>query len=78
MSLTVGGPAIQMEGERGTARVRATRRNGHLVVTARGESGSMTTSYRLSEDGLRLVLSVQLSAERLSTPLRYRVTYRRA
>ncbi len=78
LSVTVGGPAQSVSGDQGEGRIRATRREGDLVLTMQGESGTLTTVYRLSEDGQRLTLSVQMSGERLSTPIRYRVTYRRA
>lgn len=77
LALTIGGPAVQVSGDAGGGQARATRQGGHLVVTIRGESGVQTTTYRVSEDGSRLVLQVQMSGERLSVPLRYRLTYRR-
>ena len=78
LTLTVGGPAVEVEGENGSGQVQATRRNGYLVVTMRGERGVRTTLYQLSRDGQRLVLDVHMNGERLSTPIRFRVTYRRA
>lgn len=78
LSLTVGGPAAQVEfeGRRGSA--KATRKNGNLVVSLQGDNGERTTIYRLSEDGQRLVLDVEFDVQRLYTPVRYRVTYKRA
>ena len=49
-----------------------------LVITPQGENGVRTTIYRLSEDGQRLVLDVDLAAKAISTPVRYRVTYERS
>ena len=77
LALTVGGPAVTVSGEGGGGQARATRRDGHLVVTIRGDGGVQTTTYRLSEDGRRLVLHVQMTGERLSVPLRFRLSYRR-
>ncbi|MEM1414139.1 MAG: hypothetical protein AAGH15_04530 [Myxococcota bacterium] len=77
LALTVGGPAVRVEGQNGSGQVRATRRGGNLVVTMRGDGGTQTTTYRLSEDGRRLVLQVEMRGERLSAPLRFRATYRR-
>ena len=76
--LTVGGPAVpvESEGRRGTA--RATRHHGNLVITMEGDNGVRTTTYRLSKDRQRLVLDVDFTAQRLSTPVRYRVTYKRS
>ena len=76
--LTVGGPAVpvEFEGRRGSA--TATRQNGNLVITMQGDNGVRTTTYRPSEDGQRLVLDVEFTAQRLSTPVRYRVTYKRS
>jgi hypothetical protein len=43
-----------------------------------GDNGVRTTTYRPSEDAQQLVLDVQFTAQRLSTPVRYRVTYKRS
>lgn len=76
--LTVGGPAVpvESEGRRGTA--RATQENGNLVITMEGDNGVRTTTYRPSDDAQRLVQEVQFTAQRLSTPVRYSVTYKRS
>jgi hypothetical protein len=76
--LTVGGPAVPVESEGRRGRAQATRRNGNLVITLQGDNGERTTIYRLSEDGQRLALDVDFTAQRLSTPVRYRVTYKRS
>lgn len=78
ISLTVGGPSVPVaaEGRRGSA--RATRQKGNLVITMQGENGVRTTIYRLSDDGQGLVLDVNLAAKAISTPVRYRVTYKRS
>ncbi len=73
LSLIIGGPAVSVNG----GAVRARQRGGALVVTARGDNGAITAAYRLSEDGQRLVVRTRLTGERLSSPLVYRVTYRR-
>jgi hypothetical protein len=78
LSLTVGGPAVPVESEGRRGRAQATRRNGNLVITMEGDNGSRTTLYQLSEDGQRLVLDVDFTAKALSTPVRYRVTYKRS
>jgi len=76
--LTVGGPPVRVESEGHRGSARATRRNGNLVITMEGDNGVRTTTYRPSEDGQRLVLDVDFTAQRLSTPVRYRVTYKRS
>jgi hypothetical protein len=76
--LTVGGPAVPVESEGRRGRAQATRRDGNLVVTLQGDNGERTTTYRLFDDGQRLVLDVDFTAQRLSTPVRYRVTYNRS
>ena len=78
LSVTVGGAAvpIEFEGRRGSA--QASRRDGHLVITMQGDKGIRTTTYLLSEDGQRMVLDVQFAPKALSTPVRYRVTYKRS
>jgi hypothetical protein len=76
--LTVGGPAVPVESEGRSGSARATRQNGNLVITMQGDNGVRTTTYRPSEDGQRLALDVEFTAQRLSTPVRYRVTYKRS
>ena len=78
MSLEIGGPAVTVEADGRKGTVRATRQNGDLVITLKGDNGVRTTTYRLSEDGKRLFLDVQFEAQRLSMPVQYRVTYARA
>ncbi|MEM9074812.1 MAG: hypothetical protein AAGE52_40320 [Myxococcota bacterium] len=77
LTLRIGGPAVEVEGEGGQGEVQATRRNGDLVVTLRGGNGVWVTTYRPSEDGRFLHLDVVITGERLAEPIRYRVTYRR-
>lgn len=76
--LQVGGPAVAVESEGRRGSARATRQNGNLVITMQGDNGVRTTTYRPSEDAQRLVLDVHFTAQRLSTPVRYRVTYKRS
>ena len=76
--LQVGGPAVAVESEGRRGSARATRQNGNLVITMEGDNGVRTTTYRPSDDAQRLVLEVQFTAQRLSTPVRYRVTYKRS
>ena len=76
--LNVGGPAVPVESEGRRGNARATRRSGNLVITMEGDNGVRTTTYRLSEDGQRLVLDVHFTAQRLATPVRYRATYKRS
>ncbi|MEM7136047.1 MAG: hypothetical protein AAF500_05675 [Myxococcota bacterium] len=75
LRLTVGGPAVPLEAEGRRASARATRRSGDLVVKIEGDNGFRTTTYRPSKDGQRLVLDVEFHPQRLSTPVRYQVTY---
>ena len=77
LSLTIGGPSVTIEHEGSRGQAQATRRNGHLVIAIRGNNGVRTTTYRLSKDLQGLVLDVHLTGDRLSTPVRYRVTYKR-
>lgn len=78
ISLTVGGPSVPVEAEGRRGSARATRQKGNLVITLQGDNGVRTTIYRLSEDGQRLVLDVDLAAKAISTPVRYRVSYERS
>lgn len=74
ITLTTDGTARRVSGENGSGTLAARRRNGRLVVTGRGDNGTRTTFYQLSEDGRRLVLEVRMTSDRLSAPLRYRAT----
>jgi hypothetical protein len=76
--VTVGGPAVAVEGEDGRGEVRASRHRGHLRISMAGEGGSQTRTYLLSDDGQRLVVHVRMTPERLSTPIVFRATYRRS
>lgn len=78
IALRTDGSPTRAAGQTGEGTLQATRRNGQLVVTARGDSGgTRKTTYHLSDDGRQLILEVQMSGGRLSAPLHYRVTYRR-
>jgi len=79
LSLTVGGPAIEVEGEEQRGRAQASRgRRGELIISMWGDGGRRTTTYWLSEDGQELVLDVHIAPDRLPSPIRYRLTYRRS
>ena len=75
VTLTTDGSPIAVSDERGSGVMQAHRKNGQLVVTVRAGSGVRTTVYRLFDDGRRLNLDVQMTAERLPEPLRYSATY---
>ncbi len=77
VTLRTDGSPKPVSGEGRAATMHARRQNGQLVVTIRGETGTRTTVYRLSDDGRGLILDVALNGERLSEPLRYRTNYRR-
>ena len=78
VTLRIGGGEREVEHEGRVGHIRATEQDGKLVLRMRGENGTRTTTYLVSEDGRRLVLQIVLTGERLSSPLRYRVTYERA
>ena len=50
---------------------------GRLVQTFKAEDGGRRSVYSLDETGARLTLSVTITSERLSNPLKYALTYRR-
>jgi hypothetical protein len=79
LSLMVGGPAVAVAGDGGRGQAQASRGpRGELVIAMWGEGGRRTTTYWLSEDGQELVLDVHIAPERLPSPIRYRLTYRRS
>ncbi|MEM6959379.1 MAG: hypothetical protein AAF411_29655 [Myxococcota bacterium] len=78
VSLSIGGDAVEVEGDHGRGEVRADRQVGDLRVVMRGERGSLTAVYRLSDDGRRLVVSVRISAGPLASPVVFQATYHRA
>jgi hypothetical protein len=75
--VSTDGSSTRVSGESGGGTMRATRRDGHLMVTVCSDDATRTTVYRLSPDGARLTLEVSLTSGRLSEPVRYRVTYTR-
>lgn len=77
ITLPTDGTATTVSGENGEATMRASWRDGRLVVSASREGGSRTTVYHLSEDGQRLTVLVRMTSDRLGEPLRYRAHYRR-
>lgn len=76
-ALPTDGSVTRPSGDSQGATIRAQRRDGRLVVTAQRDGGTRTTRYHLSEDGQQLTLFVRVVNERLSAPLRFRLTYRR-
>ena len=73
------GTPTRVDSERGTATARAKRQNGKLKLTSQGNDGGIqTTVYSLAKDGTRLVLDVSIDAKMFKSPMRYKVTYKRA
>lgn len=75
VTLPTDGTVVRVSHGDRASEMRARRRDGGLVVSMRGENGTRTTAYRLSEDGRRVVLDVRMESERLDAPLRYRASY---
>lgn len=78
VTFATDGSSNRVQGESGTATVRAERKNGQLVVTSQATKGVQTTVYSVSEDGTSLILDVSISGGKLPQPIRYRATYQRA
>ena len=78
VTFTTDGSPNRVQSERGAATLRARRQDGKLVVTSQAQNGVQTTVYGVSEDGMRLILDISISAGKLKEPVRYRTTYHRA
>ena len=76
LELELGGAPIAFSGDDGTAQVRAKMDGDQLIVTANGNNGGRTTSYRA--DGVRLSVFVSVTGSRLDGTVRYSTTYTRA
>jgi hypothetical protein len=50
---------------------------GKLVQRISDDNGARTNTYRFSEDGSKMTMSVEITAKRLPKPVRYKLTYRR-
>ena len=50
---------------------------GRLLMDFKAEDGGRRSTFTLDESGDKLTMSVTVTSERLTNPLRYALTYRR-
>ncbi len=75
---TLDGPAVTVTRDGRSAKVKHHLASASkLVETVHGERGSTTNTFVLSDDGARLTASTTIEGDRLKTPIRYRLSYRR-
>ncbi|MEO0650341.1 MAG: hypothetical protein AAFZ65_06655 [Planctomycetota bacterium] len=74
--LPLGGPPVELTEEEQTIRLQAELEGEALRVEARTDSSVRTTTYRPNGD--QLLVEVSLTSDKLTVPLEYAVTYRRA
>lgn len=78
ITLYTDGRTMTHEGPRGEVRVRAHWEGDALIVEQIVEGGPVgTRTYELSEDGNRLIVTIQIEAPRLSKTLEFRRIYDR-
>jgi hypothetical protein len=73
--LELGGAPIEISGSDGKSQVSAYIEGGLLTVVARTDKGQRATTYRTSDAGL--LLEVTMTGDKLDTPLKYVTTYTR-
>lgn len=76
VELDLGGPPVEVSGERGKARMSARMEQDSLEIKAQGGRGGRTTTY--DADGDRLTVRTHLRGERLPEAVSYTTTYARS
>lgn len=75
---TLDGPAVTVTRDGRSAKVKHHLASASkLVETIHGERGTTTNTFVLSDDGAHLTASTSIEGDRLKTPIRYRLSYRR-
>jgi hypothetical protein len=75
LELELGGSPIEVSGDKETSQVSAKLEEGRLIVTAQGDKGGRTNTYRA--EGTGLAMEVTITGEKLDGPLKYATTYAR-
>lgn len=74
----LGGPAVKTTSKRGDKiKVRHRVRGDKLTTFIEGNGGDRLDTFRLSDDGSRLILDVKISSSQLPVPVEYRLTFKR-
>jgi hypothetical protein len=75
LELELGGPPVEIEGDKGTSQVSAKMEGERLVVLSRGDTGDFSVAYRTDKKGLSR--EVTMTGDKLAGPLTYVTTYTR-
>ena len=75
MTITTDGKPKRFVKKQRNISMSATRRDDAMVVTTQGDSFTQTTNYRVTKDGRRLLLDIEMRIQRLPEPLRYQLSY---
>ncbi len=77
-SASLDGAAIRGKSKDGDkVKVTHVLRSSKLVQTIKGDGGMRVNRYKLSSDGKRLTLSVEISSSHLPVPVTYSLSYER-
>lgn len=75
---TLGGPAVAWTSDSGKpVTVAFSLVKGRLVMDFKSDDGSRRSTFTLDESGAKLTMSVTVTSERLTDPLKYALSYRR-
>lgn len=78
MTGTLGGPAVAWTNDSGKpVTVAFSLVKGRLVMDFKSEDGARRSTFSLDESGAKLTMSVTITSERLTSPLKYALTYKR-
>jgi hypothetical protein len=75
LKFELGGSPIEISGDDGKSQVSAHIEGELLIVVAKTDKGERTTTYRASDAGLSL--EVTITGDKLDSPLKYVTTYTR-
>lgn len=73
----IDGRPVTIDSPRGKATLRATKRDGRLIVESKLANATTTVVYQLSDDGNTLNQQIEIVANKLPTPVRFTNSYRR-
>lgn len=60
-----------------SGKVSARKAGDVVTVTSKGSNGTLTSTYRLSADGNKLIRSTKMVSDKLDTPIAFDTSYRR-
>lgn len=76
---TIGGPKVAWTSDSGKPlTVMFSLVKGRLIMDFKAEDGGRRSTFTLDESGDKLTMSVTVTSERLTNPLKYALTYRRS